>query len=56
LTPDQTIHTYGDHRMAMAFAPLVFKTHLSLENPAVVAKSFPDFFAEFSKLGVRTYT
>lgn len=56
LTSDQTIHTYGDHRMAMAFAPLVFKTHLSLENPAVVAKSFPDFFAEFSKLGVRTYT
>lgn len=56
LTPDQTILTYGDHRMAMAFAPLVFKTHVSLENPAVVAKSFPDFFAEFSKLGVVTKT
>ncbi len=54
LTPDQSICTYGDHRMAMAFAPLVFKTHLSLENPAVVAKSFPDFFTEFSKLGVAT--
>jgi len=56
LTPDQTIRTYKDHRMAMAFSPLVFKVHLNLENPAVVGKSFPDFFAEFSKLGVRTYT
>ncbi|MGB6036535.1 MAG: 3-phosphoshikimate 1-carboxyvinyltransferase, partial [Cryomorphaceae bacterium] len=56
LTPGQTIRTYRDHRMAMAFAPLVFKTNMSLENPAVVAKSFPDFFTEFSKLGVRTYT
>lgn len=56
LIANQHIQTYGDHRMAMAFAPLVFKTNLSLENPAVVAKSFPDFFAEFSKLGVVTKT
>ncbi|MFT5972060.1 MAG: 3-phosphoshikimate 1-carboxyvinyltransferase [Cryomorphaceae bacterium] len=55
LLPNQIISTYGDHRMAMSFAPLVFKTNLSLENPAVVGKSFPDFFKEFSKLGVRTY-
>lgn len=52
LLPNQLIRTYGDHRMAMAFAPLVFKIGLSLENPPVVAKSFPDFFEEFSNLGV----
>jgi 3-phosphoshikimate 1-carboxyvinyltransferase len=56
LIPNQIIHTYGDHRMAMAFAPLVFKTDLSLENPEVVSKSFPGFFEEFSKLGIKTYT
>ncbi|MCZ4409376.1 3-phosphoshikimate 1-carboxyvinyltransferase [Cryomorphaceae bacterium 1068] len=54
LLSDKFIHTYGDHRMAMAFAPLVFMTKLSLEDPLVVAKSFPDFFAQFSKLGVKT--
>ena len=54
LIADQHIQTYGDHRMAMSFAPLVFKTDLSLENPAVVAKSFPDFFSQFSKLGLTT--
>lgn len=56
LVADQIISTYGDHRMAMAFAPLVFKTSLILENPVVVAKSFPHFFDEFLKLGVRKYT
>jgi len=56
LIADQHIQTYGDHRMAMAFAPLVFKTDLSLENPPVVAKSFPDFFSQFSKLGLTTST
>ncbi len=54
LISEKLIHTYGDHRMAMAFAPLVFNINLSLENPSVVAKSFPDFFMEFSKLGVFT--
>lgn len=45
------IHTYDDHRMAMAFSvaglcvPGVF-----IENPGCVAKSFPDFFDVFSKV------
>lgn len=38
------IHTYEDHRMAMAFAPLALKTPLIIENPSVVGKSFPDFW------------
>jgi 3-phosphoshikimate 1-carboxyvinyltransferase len=46
------VETFGDHRMAMAFAPLAFKTRLLIENPDVVSKSFPHFFEEFSKLGV----
>lgn len=42
-----TIRTYGDHRMAMAFAPLrVFFNRLKIENPEVVTKSFPGFWNE----------
>ncbi|TVR38888.1 MAG: 3-phosphoshikimate 1-carboxyvinyltransferase [Cryomorphaceae bacterium] len=42
-----TIRTYGDHRMAMAFAPLhVLFPKLKIENPAVVAKSFPHYWDE----------
>jgi 3-phosphoshikimate 1-carboxyvinyltransferase len=44
--------TYHDHRLAMAFAPLalVFKKVI-VENPAVVAKSFPGFWLELEKSG-----
>jgi 3-phosphoshikimate 1-carboxyvinyltransferase len=45
------IATYGDHRMAMAFAPLVFSEgELTISDPEVVRKSFPAFFREFSKI------
>lgn len=45
------IETYADHRMAMAFAPaaLLFPG-LKIPDPAVVAKSFPNFFQEFLSL------
>lgn len=45
------IRTYKDHRMAMAFAParLLFPT-LRIENPGVVAKSFPRFWEEIAKI------
>jgi len=52
LPSNLSIPTFGDHRMAMSFAPLAFKVDLSIENPRVVDKSFPDFFEEFGKLGV----
>lgn len=48
-----TISTYDDHRMAMAFAALAQKTTLLIENPQVVAKSYPDFWRDFSKLGLQ---
>lgn len=36
--------TYGDHRMAMAFAPLAFLGPVAIEDPAVVRKSYPQFW------------
>ena len=55
--PDFSINTYNDHRMAMSFAPLVSKfSKMRIENPEVVAKSFPDFWKEFAKLGVSVQT
>lgn len=47
------IHTYNDHRMAMAFAPLaIIYDKLSIDHAEVVNKSFPSFWEEFSKLGL----
>jgi len=48
-----TIATYQDHRMAMAFAPLALKTNLSIENAEVVTKSYPTFWEDFVKLGIK---
>lgn len=45
-----TINTYEDHRMAMAFAPVSVFTPLTIENPEVVTKSYPQFWDEFSKI------
>ena len=42
------ISTYHDHRMAMAFAPLVAVIEeVEIENPEVVVKSYPEFWEEF---------
>lgn len=45
----RTIATYRDHRMAMAFAPLAMLTAISIDDPEVVAKSFPSFWEEVAK-------
>jgi 3-phosphoshikimate 1-carboxyvinyltransferase len=40
-----SIHTYDDHRMAMCFALLRFAgISITIEDPACVNKTFPDFF------------
>jgi 3-phosphoshikimate 1-carboxyvinyltransferase len=46
------IDPWGDHRIAMAaaVAGLVIP-QVVVENPAVVAKSFPDFFEVLGRLG-----
>mgnify|MGYP004448203071 FL=1 len=46
------IHTYGDHRMAMAFAPLsACHQPLDILNPEVVSKSYPDFWSHLALAG-----
>lgn len=47
------VATYHDHRMAMAFAPLAMKVSFAIEDPAVVAKSYPDFWNDLAALGFR---
>lgn len=43
--------TYGDHRMAMAFAPLALRDAIDIEHPSVVGKSYPDFWAHLADAG-----
>ena len=47
------IASYDDHRMAMAFAPLACMTDLVIENPEVVDKSYPGFWEDLKKAGIR---
>ncbi len=45
--------SHGDHRMAMSLAPLALKWgSVSVRNPEVVRKSYPDFWDELEKTGV----
>ncbi|WP_435355488.1 3-phosphoshikimate 1-carboxyvinyltransferase [Emticicia sp. SJ17W-69] len=43
-----SIHTYDDHRMAMAFAPLAMLMDVTIEEPNVVVKSYPSFWEDIS--------
>lgn len=46
-----TIETYGDHRMAMAFAVAGAKLEgMVIKNPEVVNKTFPDFWKKYESL------
>lgn len=50
----QPIDTYGDHRMAMAFAPAaLFISGLQINDAEVVAKSYPDFWRDMESAGFR---
>jgi 3-phosphoshikimate 1-carboxyvinyltransferase len=50
------IHTYNDHRMAMAFAPLVIKyKNIKIENDEVVKKSYPNFWNDLKQFGINVY-
>ncbi len=48
--------TYGDHRMAMSFAPLALLQPIIIEDPAVVGKSYPDFWENLKTVGFRIET
>lgn len=46
------IATYEDHRMAMSIAPLAMvKGPLAVDNPEVVAKSYPGYWQAIAKAG-----
>ena len=50
-----SIETYGDHRMAMAFAVAGAKIEgMKIINPEVVSKTFPDFWDKLNSIGVKT--
>lgn len=46
------IETYQDHRMAMAFAPLILKQSLVIKNAEVVSKSYPNFWDDLKLLNI----
>jgi len=46
---NQSVATYHDHRMAMAFAPLAMRGPLNIDGPTVVRKSYPQFWKELAK-------
>ena len=45
------IDTYDDHRMALAFAPLALRRPISINNPQVVTKSYPQFWEDLRDAG-----
>lgn len=49
-TTQPTIETYDDHRMAMAFAPVGMVMSIVIEEPHVVAKSYPSFWEDLKKV------
>ena len=52
----QTVATYHDHRMALAFAPLAMRGPLRIEDPAVVRKSYPSFWQALAEVGMLVTT
>jgi len=47
-----TIESYGDHRIAMAFAPAALKLgSIRIEDPDVVSKSYPKYWEHMNMLG-----
>jgi 3-phosphoshikimate 1-carboxyvinyltransferase len=46
------LHTYDDHRLAMAFAALGTKiSDLAIADPGCVAKTYPEFWQDVARLG-----
>lgn len=51
------IDSHGDHRMAMAFAPLaVFVPGIVIRDAEVVSKSYPAFWQQFAEAGFNVVT
>ncbi|MFH1319454.1 MAG: 3-phosphoshikimate 1-carboxyvinyltransferase [Bacteroidota bacterium] len=53
-TPNTEFHTYNDHRMAMAFAPVAIKYgEIKIKDPGVVNKSYPRFWEDLRSVGFK---
>ena len=51
ITPQDGIDTYDDHRMAMCFSLAAFgPLPVLINDPACVAKTFPEYFDRFGEL------
>ena len=51
LIPNAIIDTYDDHRMAMCFSLVSLGgLPITINDPKCVAKTFPDYFAQFAKI------
>lgn len=49
---NEVIESWGDHRIAMAFAPAAIKTgYITIRGEECVSKSFPDYFGQLERLG-----
>ena len=48
-----TVDSFGDHRMAMAFSLLGIVSEVTVKNAEVVNVSYPEFFEDLKKIGVR---
>jgi 3-phosphoshikimate 1-carboxyvinyltransferase len=48
-----TISTYNDHRMAMAFAPLALLSPIKIDEKEVVKKSYPNFWKDLESAGFK---
>jgi 3-phosphoshikimate 1-carboxyvinyltransferase len=52
-TVDASIDTFADHRIAMSFALAALKIGgIAIQNPACVAKTYPDYWKALASLGV----
>ena len=49
-TTAEPVRAYDDHRMAMAFAPVAMHRPVLIEEPGVVAKSYPSFWDDFGRV------
>lgn len=56
--PHPVINTYKDHRMAMSLAPLAAVTGdtVTIDDPEVVSKSYPQFWNHLKEVGFRETT
>ena len=51
--PERTIYGHNDHRIVMATAFLLMLTGGELDGAEAVRKSYPDFFEQMIKSGVK---